>query len=147
MSSRFFWTPLERARNAAVRAWSRLRVHSPFGMRRANLDELHRRLDEANHRVADCAALVVGWTELDRGVVGRELLAAFQADLRAAVGEKRRAEAALKHRLSDIFIGAKGRSPMTDQELDEWLASAEGKVATAFEPTPLPSSKDSNRRS
>ena len=38
-------------------------------------------------------------------------------------------------RLLDLFEGAKGRRPKTDQELDEWLASPEGKAATAFEPT------------
>jgi len=38
-------------------------------------------------------------------------------------------------RLLDLFEGAKGRRPKTDQELDEWLASPEGKAATAFELT------------
>jgi hypothetical protein len=38
-------------------------------------------------------------------------------------------------RLFDLFEGAKGRRPKTDQELDEWLASPEGKAATAFEVT------------
>jgi hypothetical protein len=38
-------------------------------------------------------------------------------------------------RLLDLFEGAKGRQPETDQELDEWLASPEGKAATAFEVT------------
>jgi len=38
-------------------------------------------------------------------------------------------------RLLDLFEGAKGRLPKTDQELDEWLASSEGKAATAFELT------------
>jgi hypothetical protein len=37
--------------------------------------------------------------------------------------------------LLDLFEGAKGRRPKTDQELDEWLASPEGKAATAFELT------------
>ena len=36
-----------------------------------------------------------------------------------------------------LFEGVKGRRPETDQELNEWLASPEGKAATAFEPTPL----------
>ena len=36
-------------------------------------------------------------------------------------------------KLLDLFEGAKGRRPKTDQELDEWLASPEGKAATAFE--------------
>ena len=40
-------------------------------------------------------------------------------------------------RLLDLFEGAKGRRPKTDQELNNWLASPEGKAATAFEPTSL----------
>jgi hypothetical protein len=40
-------------------------------------------------------------------------------------------------RLRDLFEGAKGRRPKTDQELNEWLASPEGKAATAFESTSL----------
>ena len=40
-------------------------------------------------------------------------------------------------RLCDLFEGAKGRRPETDQELNDWLASTEGKAATAFEPTSL----------
>ena len=39
--------------------------------------------------------------------------------------------------LRDLFEGAKGRQPKTDQELKDWLASAEGKAATVFEPTAL----------
>jgi len=37
--------------------------------------------------------------------------------------------------LLDLFQGAKGRMPDTDRELHEWLASPEGKAATAFELT------------
>jgi len=37
----------------------------------------------------------------------------------------------------DLFEGVKGRLPKTDQELNEWLASEEGKAAVAFEPTSL----------
>jgi hypothetical protein len=40
-----------------------------------------------------------------------------------------------RKRLLDLFEGAKGRWAETDQELDEWLASPEGKAATAFEVT------------
>ena len=40
-------------------------------------------------------------------------------------------------RLLDLFEGAKGRRPETDQELDDWLATPEGKAATAFELTSL----------
>jgi len=40
-------------------------------------------------------------------------------------------------RLLALFEGIKGRRPNTDRELDEWLASPEGKAATMFEPTSL----------
>ena len=36
-----------------------------------------------------------------------------------------------------LFEGIKGRRPETDRELDEWLASPEGKAATAYEFTSL----------
>jgi hypothetical protein len=39
--------------------------------------------------------------------------------------------------LIDLFEGAKGRRPKTDRELEEWLTSAEGKAATAFESTSI----------
>ncbi len=35
----------------------------------------------------------------------------------------------------DAFEALKGRPPATDQELSDWLASDEGKAATAFETT------------
>jgi CRP/FNR family nitrogen fixation transcriptional regulator len=37
----------------------------------------------------------------------------------------------------DRFKGVKGRRPKTEQELDEWLVSPEGKAATVFNLTPL----------
>jgi hypothetical protein len=37
----------------------------------------------------------------------------------------------------DIFEGIKGRRPNSDEELNEWLASPEGKVAMTFEQTDL----------
>ena len=40
-------------------------------------------------------------------------------------------------RLLDLFEGAKDRRLETDQELDDWLATPEGKAATAFELTSL----------
>jgi hypothetical protein len=46
--------------------------------------------------------------------------------------EQKRAEA---QRLLELFEGAKGRRPETDQELKDWLASPEGKAATGFELT------------
>jgi hypothetical protein len=42
--------------------------------------------------------------------------------------EQKKAQA---QRLLDLFEGAKGRRPETDQELRDWLASPEGKAATA----------------
>ena len=40
-------------------------------------------------------------------------------------------------RLLDLFEGVNGRLPTTDQELNEWLASREGKAAMVFEATSL----------
>jgi len=37
----------------------------------------------------------------------------------------------------DIFEGIKGRRPKSDEELNEWLATPEGKAAMMFEPTSL----------
>jgi hypothetical protein len=37
--------------------------------------------------------------------------------------------------LRDAFEGMKGRQPSSDQELNDWLASSEGKQATMFEPS------------
>ena len=39
--------------------------------------------------------------------------------------------------LRDAFEGLKGRQPKSDQELKEWLATDEGKIATMFESTGL----------
>ena len=50
------------------------------------------------------------------------------------MSEKDKMEA---QRLQDIFEGAKGRQPKTEQELKDWLATPEGKAATVFEPTSL----------
>ena len=47
-------------------------------------------------------------------------------------------EAATAHAVTprDAFAAIKGRPPKTDRELEEWLASDEGKAATVFEPAP-----------
>ncbi len=47
-------------------------------------------------------------------------------------------EAATAHAVtpSDAFELIKGRPPETDRELEEWLASDEGKTAMIFEPAP-----------
>ena len=113
------------------------------------------RLEQANRRVAECEGLVSGW----RGVlhrqeaegkdddVGRQMLKIFGDDLEAAIIEQGHAEKLVNKRVRDFFMGAKGRLPYTDDELDAWLASAEGKAAMAFEPVPLPASMESKRRS
>jgi hypothetical protein len=49
--------------------------------------------------------------------------------------EKEKAEKAEAQMLRNAFEGMKGRQPRSDQELNEWLASPEGKQATMFEPT------------
>ncbi len=51
------------------------------------------------------------------------------------MSDKEEAEKAQAQTLRDIFEGIKGRPPRTDQELEEWLASAEGKAAAMFELT------------
>ena len=47
---------------------------------------------------------------------------------------KDEAEKAQAKMLRDIFEGIKGHPPKSDQELNEWLATDEGKEATYFEP-------------
>jgi hypothetical protein len=51
--------------------------------------------------------------------------------------EKEQAEKTQAQILRDVFEGMKGRQPRSDQELNDWLASPEGKQATIFEPTSL----------
>jgi len=48
--------------------------------------------------------------------------------------EKEKSQAQI---LRDAFEGMKGRQPTSDRELDQWLATDEGKEALAFEPTSL----------
>ena len=40
-------------------------------------------------------------------------------------------------KLRDIFEAVKGRQPKTEQELDDWLTSLEGRAATLFDLTSL----------
>jgi len=54
-----------------------------------------------------------------------------------AEDEKDKAERTQSQILRDVFEGMKGRQPKSDQELNEWLASDEGKEATIFESTSL----------
>jgi hypothetical protein len=49
--------------------------------------------------------------------------------------EKQKAKKAEAQMLRNVFEGMKGRQPKSDQELNEWLASPEGKQATMFEAT------------
>jgi len=51
--------------------------------------------------------------------------------------EKDKAEKTQTQILRDVFEGMKGHQPKSDQELNEWLASDEGKEATIFESTSL----------
>ena len=51
------------------------------------------------------------------------------------MSDKEKAEKDQAQRLRDAFEGMQGRRPTTDRELNEWLASPEGKAATAFEST------------
>ena len=51
--------------------------------------------------------------------------------------QKEKSEKAQAQILRDAFEGMKGRQPKSDQELNEWLATDEGKEATIFEATAL----------
>ena len=53
------------------------------------------------------------------------------------MSEKREVENTQVRILRHVFEGIKGRSPKSDHELKEWLATDEGKTATMFEPTLL----------
>jgi len=39
--------------------------------------------------------------------------------------------------LRDVFEGMKGRQPTSEKELNQWLATDEGKMATMFDDTTL----------
>jgi hypothetical protein len=53
------------------------------------------------------------------------------------VNEEAKVEKTQVQILRDAFEGMKGRQPKSDRELNEWLATDEGKLATMFEPTLL----------
>ena len=53
------------------------------------------------------------------------------------MSDKKDAEKARAPMLPDIFEGIRGRLPESDRELEEWLASDEGKAATMFEFVPV----------
>jgi hypothetical protein len=53
------------------------------------------------------------------------------------MSDKKEGDKQQEQKLLDLFEGINGRRPKTDQELNEWLASPEGKAATAFELTSL----------
>src|SRR5262245_408187 len=103
------------------------------------------RLQQACRRVTENERLVAGWRawSADEQAAGRDvsvardLLDRFQVGLEGAMADRDEAEKAQAKMLIDFFEGAKGRLPKTDQELHDWLASPEGKAATAFEPTSL----------
>jgi hypothetical protein len=63
-------------------------------------------------------------------------------DLRVVAKEAEIPRALTPH---DIFEGIKGRRPMSDEELNEWLASPEGKAAMTFEQTSLDRWGDNGR--
>ena len=53
------------------------------------------------------------------------------------MSEKEKSEKTQAQILRDAFEGMKGRQPKSDQELNEWLATDEGKEATIFDATAL----------
>src|SRR5262249_52735915 len=108
-----------------------------------DLNLLSDRFEEASSRVAYCERLIAGWRELitteeAAGLdvsAARALLEQFQVDLEVAMADKREAENTQAKVLLDLFERSRGRLPKTDRELNDWLASPEGKAATLFEPT------------
>ena len=48
------------------------------------------------------------------------------------MSKEKKAEKTQVQILSDVFEGMKGRQPKSDRELNEWLATDEGKQATMF---------------
>ena len=53
------------------------------------------------------------------------------------MSEKEKSEKTHAQILRDAFECMKGRQPKSDQELNDWLATDEGKEATIFEATAL----------
>ena len=53
------------------------------------------------------------------------------------MSEKEKSEKTHAQIRRDAFEGMKGRQPKSDQELNDWLATDEGKEATIFEATAL----------
>jgi hypothetical protein len=53
------------------------------------------------------------------------------------MSEEKKAEKTQAQILGDVFEGMKGRQPKSDQELNEWLTTDEGKQATMFETTSI----------
>ena len=53
------------------------------------------------------------------------------------MSEKEKAAKTQAQFLRDAFEGAKGHQPKSDNELNQWLNSDEGKMATLFDDTTL----------
>jgi len=58
-----------------------------------------------------------------------------KTEKKKTMSEEKKTERTEAQILSDAFEGMKGCQPKSDQELNEWLATDEGKQATMFEPT------------
>ena len=61
------------------------------------------------------------------------------------MSEQKTSEKTQAQILRDAFEGMKGRQPKSDQELNDWLATDEGKEATIFEATALSTGGDKAR--
>jgi len=72
--------------------------------------------------------------QCDRTAI-RLLAEGLQRPRSITVSKEKKAEKTQVQILSDAFEGMKGRRPKSDRELNEWLATDEGKQATMFEPT------------
>ena len=137
----YFVRSIELERKIASWVASGFRFRHASG--RDDLDALRDRLETAQRRVARNQRLVAGWREVIETQQGDgrdlelayDLLETFENDLQEAMSSEAAAQGALLQRLLDIFEGLMGRLPQNDRELHDWLASPEGKAATAFEPT------------
>jgi hypothetical protein len=94
-----------------------------------------------NFRVPHLCPLILIWSErLCLAIRGGKAAGGGMWKVKGRLGVGRVGETTAKTRaqfLRDAFEGVKGRQPMSDDELNQWLATDEGKAATMFDDTTL----------